>query len=47
MESMLQRMLLLSLVGLAANFVDGALGMGYGVTSSTLLLAAGLAPAAV
>jgi uncharacterized membrane protein YfcA len=33
------------LVGLAAQLVDGALGMAYGVTSSTLLLFAGSAPA--
>lgn len=33
------------LVGLAAQMVDGALGMAYGVTSSTLLVASGIAPA--
>lgn len=32
-------------VGLFAQLVDGALGMGYGVTSNSLLLAAGLPPA--
>lgn len=31
--------------GLLAQLVDGALGMGYGVTSNTLLLAAGVPPA--
>jgi uncharacterized membrane protein YfcA len=36
----------LVLVGFAAQLVDGALGMAYGVTSSTLLLSLGLAPAA-
>jgi uncharacterized membrane protein YfcA len=36
----------LALVGLTAQLVDGALGMGYGVTSTTLLLLAGVAPAA-
>lgn len=41
----MERYLLLAVVGLAAQLVDGALGMGYGVTSSSLLLAAGLAPA--
>ena len=41
----LQRFLLLAFFGLAAQLIDGALGMAYGVTSSTLLLAAGLAPA--
>ncbi|PKQ24355.1 MAG: permease [Actinobacteria bacterium HGW-Actinobacteria-5] len=39
------RYLLLAVVGLAAQLVDGALGMGYGVTSSSLLLVAGLTPA--
>ena len=28
----------------AAQLVDGSLGMGYGVTSATLLVAAGIAP---
>lgn len=37
--------LVLVMVGFAAQLVDGALGMAYGVTSSTLLLATGLAPA--
>lgn len=34
-----------ALVGFVAQLVDGALGMGYGVTSTTLLLTVGLAPA--
>jgi uncharacterized protein len=33
-------------VGMAAQLVDGALGMAYGVTSNTLLLASGVSPAA-
>jgi uncharacterized membrane protein YfcA len=33
-------------VGLAAQLVDGSLGMAYGVTSTTLLLAVGANPAA-
>lgn len=37
--------MLLGLVGLAAQLVDGSLGMAYGVTSATLLLAAGINPA--
>ena len=41
----MQRLLLLGLVGLAAQIVDGALGMGYGVTSTSLLLLVGLSPA--
>lgn len=36
---------MLATVGLVAQLVDGSLGMAYGVTSSTLLLAAGLSPA--
>jgi uncharacterized protein len=39
-------LLVLGLVGLMAQLVDGSLGMAYGVTSSTLLLATGIAPAA-
>lgn len=45
MERTLQRLLVLSVVGLAAQLIDGALGMAYGVTSSTLLLIVGVAPA--
>lgn len=41
----MRRWIVLALVGLAAQLVDGSLGMAYGVTSSTLLLAAGTAPA--
>ena len=41
----LQRFLLLALFGLVAQLIDGALGMAYGLTSTTLLLASGLAPA--
>ncbi|MGZ4449518.1 MAG: sulfite exporter TauE/SafE family protein [Nocardioides sp.] len=42
----MRKLVLLALVGLLAQLVDGSLGMGYGVTSSTLLLAGGLGPAA-
>jgi len=42
----MQTIILLALVGLGAQLVDGALGMAYGVTSTSLLLAVGLAPAA-
>ena len=41
----MRELLVLALVGLASQLVDGALGMGYGVTSSSLLLLAGLGPA--
>lgn len=37
---------LIALAGFVAQLVDGSLGMGYGVTSSTLLIAIGLAPVA-
>jgi uncharacterized membrane protein YfcA len=40
------KLVVLAVVGLAAQLVDGALGMGYGVTSATLLVAGGLGPAA-
>lgn len=36
---------LVALAGFAAQLVDGSLGMGYGLTSSTLLIAIGLTPA--
>jgi uncharacterized membrane protein YfcA len=42
----MRRLVLLALVGLGAQLVDGSLGMGYGVTSATLLVAAGVAPVA-
>ena len=35
----------MAIVGLAAQLVDGSLGMAYGVTSQSLLLAVGLTPA--
>ena len=37
--------LLLAIVGLIAQLVDGSLGMAYGVTSQSLLLTIGIAPA--
>ncbi len=42
----MRKLVLLALVGLAAQLVDGSLGMAYGVTSTTLLLAIGTNPAA-
>jgi uncharacterized membrane protein YfcA len=42
----MRSLLVLGLVGLLAQLIDGSLGMAYGVTSSTLLLATGIAPAA-
>ena len=41
----MKTLVLLALVGLGAQLVDGSLGMAYGVTSSTLLLAIGTNPA--
>ena len=41
----MRKLLILALVGLVAQLVDGALGMAYGLTSSTLLLISGVAPA--
>ena len=38
-------LVLIAVAGLLAQFVDGSLGMGYGLTSSTLLIAVGLSPA--
>jgi len=45
MEGLVQ-LALLAIAGFAAQLVDGALGMGYGITSSTILLLIGLSPAA-
>lgn len=42
----MQALLVLGVVGFAAQLIDGSLGMAYGATSSTLVLAAGVAPAA-
>ncbi|QKW15516.1 sulfite exporter TauE/SafE family protein [Verrucosispora sp. NA02020] len=42
----MRKLLVIALVGLAAQLVDGALGMAYGLTSTTLLLVVGIAPAA-
>jgi uncharacterized membrane protein YfcA len=42
----MKTLVLIALVGLGAQLVDGSLGMAYGVTSTTLLLAIGTNPAA-
>lgn len=43
----LETLVLIALAGLAAQLVDGGLGMGFGVTSTTMLIMlAGLTPAA-
>jgi uncharacterized membrane protein YfcA len=41
-----QTLIVLVVVGFLAQLVDGALGMAYGATSASLVLAAGVAPAA-
>jgi uncharacterized membrane protein YfcA len=40
-------LLTVGLAGFAAAFVDGALGMGFGPTSSSILLTSGISPAGV
>lgn len=40
------QIVLIAIVGLAAQLIDGALGMAYGATSATLLLAVGASPVA-
>jgi uncharacterized membrane protein YfcA len=45
MEGLIQ-LSLLAVAGFLAQLVDGSLGMGYGITSSTVLLFIGLSPAA-
>lgn len=42
----MQTLILLGLVGLAAQLINGSLGMGYGATSTTMLLMLGTGPAA-
>ncbi|HEY6683380.1 MAG TPA: sulfite exporter TauE/SafE family protein [Propionibacteriaceae bacterium] len=42
----MRNLIVLAIVGLVAQLVDGSLGMGYGVTSSSLLVLAGLTPLA-
>ncbi|MDR7072434.1 sulfite exporter TauE/SafE family protein [Fictibacillus barbaricus] len=42
----MKKLIVLALIGLIAQLIDGALGMAYGVTSTTLLLVFGIAPAA-
>src|SRR5918993_5143276 len=42
----MRKLVVLALVGFGAQLVDGSLGMAYGVTSTTLLLAIGTNPAA-
>jgi uncharacterized protein len=41
----MRRLMVLAVIGLLAQLVDGSVGMGYGVTAATLLVAGGLGPA--
>jgi len=41
----MRKLVLFAMVGVLAQLVDGALGMAYGLTSTTLLVAVGTAPA--
>ncbi|MGL4521558.1 MAG: sulfite exporter TauE/SafE family protein [Bacilli bacterium] len=41
----MKQLLAITIIGFFAQLVDGALGMSYGLTSTTLLLSLGLAPA--
>ena len=40
----MQKLTIFALVGFFAQLIDGSLGMGFGATSSSLLLSAGIAP---
>lgn len=41
----MKKLIVFALIGFAAQLVDGSLGMAYGVTSTSLLLLFGIAPA--
>src|SRR6185503_16293493 len=43
----MDQLIVVALAGFLASMVDGALGMGFGPTSSSILLGTGLSPAAV
>jgi len=43
----MQELLLVAFAGFCASLIDGALGMGFGPTSSSILLGTGLSPASV
>lgn len=42
----MKKLIILAIIGLCAQLVDGSLGMAYGITSTSLLLLFGIAPAA-
>ena len=39
------KILIFAIVGVVAQLVDGALGMAFGITATTLLIFSGLGPA--
>jgi uncharacterized protein len=41
----MRKLVLFGMVGVVAQLIDGALGMAYGLTSTTMLVAIGTAPA--
>ncbi|WP_281885016.1 sulfite exporter TauE/SafE family protein [Paenibacillus sp. YYML68] len=41
----MKQLIVFSIIGFIAQLIDGAMGMGYGATSATLLLMFGVAPA--
>lgn len=41
----MQRLIVIGIIGLLAQFIDGTLGMGYGAFSASLLIAGGVYPA--
>ncbi len=45
MDSLITRILVWGSIGFFAQLVDGSLGMGYGVTNNSFLIAMGIAPA--
>ena len=40
----MERLILIAVIGFVAQFIDGSLGMGYGIFSASLLIAGGLYP---
>jgi uncharacterized protein len=42
----MKKLIIVAIIGFCAQLIDGSLGMAYGVTSTTMLLALGIAPAA-
>jgi len=45
MDTLITRIAVWALIGFFAQMVDGSLGMGYGVTNNSFLIAMGVAPA--